>query len=130
MTDFLDRDSVVAYCSLAIGFPLIVGDEGLLQAAIARPQASAFGDDAYPAVWDKAAALLHSLAANHPFVDGNKRSAWTAAWAFLGLNGHPLPDVYDVDVAEQLVLDAATGAVDWPKIAEGLRQIGGGPEGP
>lgn len=123
MTEFLDRDTVVAYCSLAIGVPLAVGDEGLLQAAIARPQASAFGNDAYPTVWDKAGALLHSLAANHPFVDGNKRSAWTAAWAFLGLNGHPLPDVYDVDAAEQLVLEAATGAIDWTKIAEGLRQI-------
>ncbi len=126
MTDFLDRDAVVAYCSLAIGFPLIVGDEGLLQAAIARPQAAALGNDAYPTVWDKAGALLHSLAAHHPFVDGNKRSAWTAAWAFLGLNDYPLPDVYDVDFAEQLVLDAATGAIDWTKIAEGLSQIGHG----
>lgn len=124
MTEFLDRDAVVAYCSLAIGLPLVVGDEGLLQAAIARPQASAFGHDAYPSVWDKAGALLHSLAANHPFVDGNKRSAWTAAWAFLGLNGHPLPDVYDVDFAEQLVLDAATGVIDWTKVAEGLHEIG------
>ncbi|MFV0495418.1 type II toxin-antitoxin system death-on-curing family toxin [Mycobacterium sp.] len=124
MTEFLDRDTVVAYCSLAIGFPLVVGDEGLLQSAITRPQASAFGTDAYPTVWDKAGALLHSLAANHPFVDGNKRSAWTAAWAFLGLNGHPLPDSYDVDVAEQLVVDACTGVIDWTKIAEGLRQLG------
>lgn len=123
MTEFLDRDSVVDYCSLAIGFPLIVGDEGLLQAAIARPQTSAFGKDAYPTVVGKAGALLHSLATNHPFVDGNKRTAWTAAWAFLGLNGYRLPDRYDVDFAEQLVLDAATGIADWEKIAEGLQKI-------
>ena len=125
MTEFLDRDTVVTYCSLAIGLPLVVRDEGLLQAALARPQASVFGKDAYPTVWDKAAALLHSLAGNHLFVDGNKRCAWTAAWAFLGLNGFTLPDTYDVDFAELLVLDAATGVIDWPKIAEGLRRIGG-----
>lgn len=65
MTAFPTRDEVVAHCSAAIGMALIAGDEGLLQAAVARPRATVFGVDAYPTVWDKAAALLHSLACNH-----------------------------------------------------------------
>jgi death-on-curing protein len=56
-------------------------------------------------------------------VDGNKRTAWAAAWAFLRLNGINLPDVYDIDFAEQLVIAAAVGEIEWPKIADGLRQL-------
>ncbi len=123
MTVYLERDDIVAGGGIACGFPLLVADEGLLQSAVARPQTSAFGDDAYPTLWDKAAALLHSLARNHAFVDGNKRTAWASAWAFLRLNGIDLPDVYDVDYAEQLVLTAALGEIDWPKIADGLQAL-------
>lgn len=120
---YLTRDEVVEECSEALGMRLIVGDEGLLQAAVGRPQASAFGKDAYPTVWDKAAALMHSIATNHPFVDGNKRAAWTATWLFLGVNGHLMPTDYNVDDAEQLVLDVATGAMDWRKLAEELQAL-------
>ncbi|WP_343575618.1 type II toxin-antitoxin system death-on-curing family toxin [Mycobacterium sp.] len=123
MTFYLERDDIVAGGTIACGFSLVVGDEGLLQSAISRPQTSVFGDDAYPTLWDKAAALLHSLARNHAFVDGNKRTAWASAWAFLRLNGIDLPDMYDVDYAEQLVLTAAVGEIDWPKIADGLRTL-------
>ena len=123
MTFYLERDDVVAGGSIACAFSLVVADEGLLQSAIARPQTSVFGDDAYPTLWDKAAALLHSLARNHAFLDGNKRTAWASAWAFLRLNGTDLSDTYDVDYAEQLVLAAALGEIDWPKIADGLRTL-------
>jgi death-on-curing protein len=123
VTIYLERDDIVAGGGIACGFPLIIADEGMLQSAVARPKASVFGEDAYPTLKDKAAALLHSLARNHPFVDGNKRIAWAAAWAFLRLNGIDLPDVYDVDFAEQLVLAAAVGEIEWPKIADGLRQL-------
>lgn len=123
MTFYLERDDIVAGGSIACGFPLIVADEGLLQSAVARPQASVLGDDAYPTLWDKAAALLHSLARNHAFVDGNKRTAWASSWAFLRLNGIDLANVYDVDYAEQLVLTAAVGEIDWPKIADGLQTL-------
>lgn len=123
MTVYLERDDIVAGGGIACGFPLIVADEGLLQSSAARPQTSAFGDDAYPTLWDKAAALLHSLARNHAFVDGNKRTAWASAWVFLRLNGIDLPDVYDVDFAEQLVLTAALGEIDWSKIADGLQAL-------
>ncbi|MEE6176250.1 type II toxin-antitoxin system death-on-curing family toxin [Mycobacterium sp. 050134] len=125
MTIYLERDDIVAGGSIACGFALTVNDEGLLQSSVARPQTSLFGDDAYPTLWDKAAALLHSLARNHAFVDGNKRTAWASAWACLWLNGINLPDRYDVDFAEELVLTAAVGEIEWLKVAEGLRLLAG-----
>ncbi|GAB2931589.1 MULTISPECIES: type II toxin-antitoxin system death-on-curing family toxin [unclassified Streptomyces] len=97
-----------------------VRDYGLLESALARPQASVFGQDAYPDVWQKAAALMESLARNHGLVDGNKRIAWYANWVFLHLNGHPLDPDFDVDEAERFVLAACQGALDMPKIAERL----------
>jgi death on curing protein len=59
----------------------------LLEAAVARPSASAFGEDAYPTLAEKAAALLHSVARNHPFTDGNKRTATLSALMMLAANG-------------------------------------------
>ncbi|MET8727678.1 Fic family protein [Streptomyces parvus] len=97
-----------------------VRDYGLLESALARPQASVFGQDAYPDVWQKAAALMESLARNHGLVDGNKRIAWYATWVFLHLNGHPLDPDFDVDEAERFVLAACQGALDMLKIAEQL----------
>ena len=64
-----------------------VRDIGLLKAAVARPQATFDGLDLYPDLYEKAAALTASLAQNHPFVDGNKRTAVTAASLFLLQNG-------------------------------------------
>ncbi|WP_411119765.1 type II toxin-antitoxin system death-on-curing family toxin [Streptomyces sp. 058-1L] len=97
-----------------------VRDYGLLESALARPQASVFGQDAYPDVWQKAAALMESLARNHGLVDGNKRIAWYATWVFLHLNGHPLDPRFDVDEAERFVLAVCQGALDMPRIAEQL----------
>ncbi|MCX5312837.1 type II toxin-antitoxin system death-on-curing family toxin [Streptomyces sp. NBC_00154] len=97
-----------------------VRDYGLLESALARPRASVFGQDAYPDVWQKAAALMESLARNHGLVDGNKRIAWYATWVFLHMNGHPLDAGFDVDEAERFVLDVCQGALDMPKIAEQL----------
>jgi len=61
-------------------------DRGLLESALHRPFQSAFGKDIYPRIEEKAAALFHSLIANHPFVDGNKRTAVTAVSLFLLAN--------------------------------------------
>jgi death on curing protein len=98
-----------------------IRDAGLVESACARPQATAFGEDAYPSTWEKAAALLQSLACNHAFTDGNKRTAWMATAVFLGVNGHPLDDPLDEDAAEELMLAVATGAVrDVPVIAGAL----------
>lgn len=64
-----------------------VRDRGLLESALARPFQTVFGEDAYPTVIDKAVALFHSLVSNHPFHDGNKRTAVTSLHHFLLANG-------------------------------------------
>ena len=87
-----------------------IRDHGLLESAAARPQATAFGADAYPDLDTKAAALLHSLARNHALVDGNKRLAMAAVIAFYGLNGHRL--TMTNDAAYELVMAVAAGHLD------------------
>lgn len=100
-----------------------VRDLGLLDSALARPRASAFGQDAYISLELKAAALLHSLINNHPLVDGNKRLAWISTTVFLRLNDHAV-SVND-DEAFSLVWDIASGTVDLPEIVQrlGVRAI-------
>jgi death-on-curing protein len=95
-----------------------VRDLGLLDAAIARPQSSAFGEDAYPTVKLKAAALLHSIVTNHALVDGNKRLGWLATTVFLDINGEPVD--LDDDDAFQLVVDVAEGGIGVEDIADRL----------
>lgn len=107
MTIFLDREAVLTVGSIAVEHAVEVGDWGLLDAAVARPQSSVFGVDAYPSLLEKAAAFLQSLARNHALIDGNKRTAWAAAWSFLYLNGVLLADEYDVDAAEAFMYDVA-----------------------
>jgi death-on-curing protein len=65
-------------------------DPGGFSSAVNRPMQSAFGEDAYPTIFLKAAALMQSLADNHSFADGNKRIAWFAGKASLNLNGYKL----------------------------------------
>jgi death-on-curing protein len=87
-----------------------VRDAGLLESALARPRSTAFGEDAYPSIHGKAAALLHSLARNHGLVDGNKRLALAATIAFYGLNGLRL--TLSNDEAYELVMAIAAGDLD------------------
>lgn len=89
---------------------VLIRDVGLLEAALARPQATVFGADAYPDVLTKAAALLHSIASNRGLIDGNKRLALAAAIAFLGMNGHRL--ALSNDQAYELVISVAAGDLD------------------
>jgi death-on-curing protein len=96
-----------------------VRDVGLLDSSAARPKSSAFGQDVYPTLDLKAAALLHSVAKNHALVDGNKRLAWLAAVVFLDLNGHQ-PELTD-DAAFELVWQVAGEAVDVEAIARRLQ---------
>ena len=98
-----------------------VRDLGLLASAAARPRTTVFGADAYPTFSDKVAALMHSLARNHPLVDGNKRLAWAAGRVMCLLNGFDL--LLDVDEAEALVVAIAAGEVEVPDIA---RAVAGG----
>lgn len=87
-----------------------VRDAGLLEAALARPRATAFGEDAYPGLDHKAAALAHSLARNHGLVDGNKRLALAGLIAFLGVNGRRL--TMSNDQAYDFVIALSTGELD------------------
>lgn len=121
---YLDVEDVLTAARHATGGRVDVRDFGLLTAAVSRPSATVFGQDAYPDLYTKAAALLHSLVRNHALVDGNKRAAWAGAWVFLDVNAEPLGESLDVDSAEQLVLAAAEGTIDVPEIAEGLRKFG------
>jgi death on curing protein len=112
-------DDLLRIADAAVSGEVVVRDVGLLQSAPARPQATAFGQDAYPSLHLKAAALLHSLTGNHALVDGNKRLAWAATAVFLGINGHRVFASQD-DVVE-LVLSVADGSLrDVEKIAEHL----------
>lgn len=67
-----------------------IRDLGLIESALARPQASFGGEDLYPTIFAKASALFHSLIFNHAFVDGNKRTTITVIARFLSLNGYEL----------------------------------------
>jgi death-on-curing protein len=107
-----------------LGRHFVVRDWGLLEAAAARPRATAFGRDAYPTLDEKAAALLHSLARNRALVDGNKRLALGAVIAFYGINGRRL--TLTNDAAYDLVIAVADGTLDEvTKIAEVLREATG-----
>lgn len=97
-----------------IGKKSQVRDVDLLEAAVLRPTTSAFGEDAYPTVVDKAAALFHSLSRNHAFVDGNKRTAAVALMVFLQLNHYEI--IWDAEDALGFILEAATGKHDIPAI--------------
>jgi death-on-curing protein len=85
--EYLDLDDLLSLATALLGDPVPVRDLGLLGAAAARRSASAFGEPAYPDLWSKAAALLHSIVSNHALVDGNKRLGWVGCAVFLDLNG-------------------------------------------
>ncbi|MER5840993.1 type II toxin-antitoxin system death-on-curing family toxin [Streptomyces prasinus] len=109
MTRHLTVDEVTAIAEVAFGGrPPEARAPGLLVSAVHRPRARMFGTAAYPDLYEQAAALLHALAANHPLVDGNKRTAWLATATFLGCNGIDLAAV-DQDAAYALVIDVASG---------------------
>jgi death-on-curing protein len=120
MTEFLDLDDLLEIARQAVAGDPVVRDYGLAESALARPRASVFGQDAYPDLHLKAAALLHSLARNHALVDGNKRLAWTACRTFLAINGQWISA--GEDERFDLVIQVATGLeADIDKIAEQLR---------
>jgi len=107
---YLTLAELIHVAERTLGSEVPVRDPGLLQSALARPQATAFGADAYATLEEKAAALLHSLARNHALVDGNKRLALAGTIAFLGVNGRRL--TLTNDQAYELVMDVAAGELD------------------
>lgn len=125
LTEYLSAEDVLQIAEAATGGPAAVRDLGLVDSACHRPQATVFSADAYPTLLEKAAALLHSLTNNHPFLDGNKRTAWLSTVVFLRLNGHPArtEDGYDSPAAN-LVLDIAAGRLrEVGAIAERLADL-------
>jgi len=110
VTEYLDLDDLLAAADAAVGGRAEVRDIGLLEAAAARPQASAFGEEAYPSLDGKAAALLQSIVAGHSLVDGNKRLGWVAVRLFFLMSGtdfHP-----DANAAFDLIVAIAGGDLD------------------
>ena len=94
-------------------------DFGRLESAVLRPLTTVGGEDAYVDVYDKAAALMHSLARNHAFVDGNKRTAAAAMIIFLKVNGFGFHATQDQLVS--LTTDVAEGFLDVPQIAGAIK---------
>jgi death-on-curing protein len=123
--EYLDVDDLVGLAVALFGEPPPLRDLGLLGSAAARPRATAFGEDAYPDLWTKAAALLHSVARNHALVDGNKRLGWLACAVFLDVNGVD-PTAASNDDVFDLVIHVASDEPDVRALATRLRAIVGG----
>ncbi|MFD5428991.1 type II toxin-antitoxin system death-on-curing family toxin [Streptomyces sp. NPDC127084] len=120
---YLDAEAVLAIAAAAVDDQdVIIRDLGLLESAVHRPSASMYGQEAYSDLFEKAAALLQSLAVTRPFIDGNKRTAWTSCMVFLAMNEVQLRP--DIDAAERLVIAVSTGDLDEVKaIAKALREL-------
>ena len=116
--EYLTVEDLLSIAEEILGVPA-VRDVGLLDAAAHRPQASAFGQDAYSTIHEKAAALLEAVVGNHALVDGNKRLGWAAVVVFYDLNGLDL-DPPSVDEAVELMVAVAAGQILLGKLAERL----------
>jgi death on curing protein len=119
--EFLDLDDLLELAKRLLGDPPPVRDIGLLGSAVARPQTSVFGADAYPDLITKAAALLQSIVKNHALIDGNKRLGWLATAVFLSINGVDATAASNDDVYD-LVIEVAAGSLPVEEIA---RRLGG-----
>ena len=94
-------------------------DRGALESAVAQPEMTFGGDDLYPTIAERAAALGHSLIQNHPFLDGNKRVGHAAIEVFLVLNGYEISA--PVDEQEQVILTVANGRMSRAELGEWLK---------
>lgn len=119
--EYLDLDDLLLLATGLFGDPPPIRDLGLLGGAADRPRTSVFGRDAYPDVWAKAAALLHSIVKHHPLVDGNKRLGWLACAVFLELNGVD-PTVASNEAVVALVEGLAGSSPEVAEIAAQLRK--------
>jgi death-on-curing protein len=118
--DFLTLEDVFVLIERMFGTRHQVRDAGLIDAAVARPRAMLFGEDVYPGLSGKAAALLHSLVRNHALVDGNKRLGLAATLLFYGLNDCDLAATDDELFA--LIMGVADGTLaDVESIATTLK---------
>jgi death on curing protein len=123
LTLYLSIDQVLELYSSQLksyGGRLGLRDRPALEAAVARPAATFGGEDLYPDIAAKAAALMHSLVMNHPFVDGNKRVGAHAAILFLEINSLAA-DFTPAELAD-VTLAAARGELDAERLAIWFRQ--------
>lgn len=123
MTAYLSIEQVIEIHSQQVasfGGAQGLRDRGGLESAVARPQMTFGGEDLYPELPDKAAALLHSLVLNHPSIDGNKRAGAMAAELFLLINAAELRASDDELIA--ITLQTAEGKVTAEALAIWFRQ--------
>ena len=123
-TEYLDLDDVIALARTLLGDPPPIRDVGLLGSAVARPQTTVFGEDAYPTIWLKAGAMLQSLVGNHALVDGNKRLGWLATAVFLEINGASVAAAGNEAVYD-LVISVAAESPSVEDIANRLQGLSG-----
>lgn len=117
---FLTVDDLLQAADIAVRpAQSLLRDPGALAACAARPQTTVFGEDAYPGLADKVAALMHSIVRNHPLVDGNKRLGWAGSLVFLRVNGYTVE--FTEDAAVDLVLRVAAGELDMDELTKMLR---------
>lgn len=117
MITYLDLEDAL-YVIQRLGF--YVKDVGLLDSALARPKTTVFGEDAYPSLSLKAAALAHSIAKNHALVDGNKRTTWALMVSFLIVDG--FKHNFTTEEGMNFVLDLATDKLSLENAAELIEQ--------
>lgn len=111
---YLSPSDVIEINEQEVG-PDLLADFGLLESAVLRPQQTVFQTDAYPDIHTKAAAMMHSLIRNHPFLDGNKRTAVLSMILFYNLNGYAIEANQGEVVA--LAVDVAEGQIGVEGIA-------------
>jgi death-on-curing protein len=118
---YLTLEEVLAIAARVIDGEVALRDAGLLESAVARPRTTVFGEDAYPDLHSKAAAMLLSICKNHALIDGNKRLALAATIVMLGVNGWTLSMTNDE--AHDFVIAVACGELgEVAEVADRLRQ--------
>lgn len=120
--EYLEVDDLAELARALLGDPPPIRDLGLLGSAAARPGTAVFGEEAYPDLIEKAAALLQSIVGNHPLVDGNKRLGWLATATFLELNDVDTRRATNDEVYE-LVMWIARSSPELEEIAGRMRLI-------
>jgi death on curing protein len=117
VTHYLDLEDALQQIAVA-GF--YVKDLGLLDSALARPRTTLFGEDAYPTLELKAAAMVHSIIKNHAMVDGNKRTSWFMLSSFLYINGYFIE--MNADQGMEFTLGIATDKLTLAEAADMIRK--------
>ena len=120
--EFLDLDDLIDLARLLLGESPPIRDVGLLASAVARPRTTVGGEDAYPTMWLKAAALLQSVVGNHALVDGNERLGWLSVAVFLEINDVSVAAASNDDIYA-LVMEVAQAQLALDDIAERLRHL-------